>query len=141
MVPAGLSYLIEASDEGGGRARTDSVPVTVTNDDKPPLLKHTSITSAPAEKPLTVTAEVRDHSGVKWVRLRYRSVTQFQDYKTLEMIETKKKGLYKVVVSGEDIVAKWDFMYLFEVMDKKGNGKIYPDLEQETPYVVVKLRR
>lgn len=140
-VRAGLSYLIEASDGGGGRARTDSVPVTVTNDDKPPLLKHTPITSAPAEKPLSVTAEVRDHSGVKWVRLRYRGVNQHQDYKTLDMIETKKKGQYKVVVSGEDIVAKWDFMYLFEVMDKKSNGKIYPDLEQEAPYVVVKLRR
>jgi hypothetical protein len=31
-------------------------------------------------------------------------------------------------------------MYLFEVMDNAGNGKIYPDLEQETPYVVVNLQ-
>ena len=113
----------------------------VTNDDKPPLLKHTPITSAPAEKPLIVTAEVRDHSGVKWVRLRYRSVTQFQDYRTLEMVETDRKGEYRAVVPSEHVEAKWDFMYLFEVMDKKGNGKIYPDLEQEAPYVVVKLRR
>ncbi len=57
------------------------------------------------------------------------------------MIETKKKGQYKAVVPGEDIVAKWDFMYLFEVMDNKGNGKIYPDLEKEAPYIVVKLQR
>jgi len=90
---------------------------------------------------LTVTAEVRDTGGVKWVRLRYRSVTQFQDYKTLEMAETGNKGEYKTVIPGEDVEAKWDFMYLFEVMDNKGNGKIYPDLEQEAPYVVVKLRR
>jgi len=32
-------------------------------------------------------------------------------------------------------------MYFFEVMDNKGNGKIYPDLEEEVPYVVVKLWR
>ena len=139
-VRAGLSYLIEASD-GGGQARTESISVVVTNDNEPPRIRHNRVKSAAAGKPLTVTAEVRDTSGVKWVRLRYRSVTQFQDYKTLDMIETKKKGQYKVVVSGEDIVAKWDFMYLFEVMDEKGNGKIYPDLEQEAPYVVVKLRR
>jgi hypothetical protein len=25
-------------------------------------------------------------------------------------------------------------------MDTNGNGKIYPDLEKETPYVVVKLQ-
>ena len=139
-VRAGLNYLIEASD-GSGRARTESISVVVTNDNEPPRIRHNRVKSAAAGKPLTVTAEVRDRSGVKWVRLRYRSVTQFQDYKTLDMIETKKKGQYKVVVSGEDIVAKWDFMYLFEVMDNKGNGKIYPDLEQETPYVMVKLRR
>jgi dienelactone hydrolase len=32
-------------------------------------------------------------------------------------------------------------MYFIEVIDKRGNGKIYPDLEKETPYVVVRLRR
>ena len=36
---------------------------------------------------------------------------------------------------------KWDFMYLIEVMDNNGNGKIYPDLNKETPYIVVKLIR
>ena len=32
-------------------------------------------------------------------------------------------------------------MYFIEVIDNRGNGKIYPDLVKETPYVVVKLRR
>ena len=44
-------------------------------------------------------------------------------------------------IPGEDLPAKWDFHYFFEVMDTKGNGKIYPDLEKETPYIVVKLQR
>ena len=37
--------------------------------------------------------------------------------------------------------SEWDFMYLIEVMDNCGNGNIYPDLETETPYVVVRLER
>ena len=139
-IKEGLNYFIEAVDKNGNRTKTELVSVTVTNDNKPPIVKHTPITSALAVKPLTVTAEVTDPSGVKWVRLRYRSVSQYEDYKSLDMVETKR-GVYEVTVPGEDIVAKWDFMYLFEVMDNKGNGKIYPDLEQETPYVVVKLRR
>ena len=139
-VRAGLSYLIEASD-GGGQARTESISVVVTNDNESPRIRHNRVKNAAAGKPLMVTAEVRDTSGVKWVRLRYRSVTQFQDYKTLEMAETGRKGEYRAVVPSEHVEAKWDFMYLFEVMDNKGNGKIYPDLEQEAPYVVVKLRR
>ncbi len=74
------------------------------------------------------------------MRLRYRSVTQHQDYHTLEMLPIGD-GNYRAEVPAEDIAAKWDFMYLFEVMDNRGNGKIYPDLEKETPYIVVKLRR
>jgi len=140
-VRPGLNYLIEAEDGSGGQARTEPIKVVVTKDDEPPRVRHKHISSAAAGKPITVTADVRDAGGVKWVRLLYRSVTQYQDYKTLQMIKTDKKDEYKAVVPGEDVEVKWDFMYLIEVMDENGNGKIYPDLEHETPYVVVKLRR
>ncbi|MHC4241634.1 MAG: beta-N-acetylhexosaminidase family protein [Planctomycetota bacterium] len=140
-VKPGLNYLIEVGDGGSGRARTEPINVVVTKDDEPPRVRHKHISSAEAGKPITVTADVRDTGGVKWVRLLYRSVTQYQDYKTLQMVKTDKKDEYKAVVPGEDVEAKWDFMYLIEVMDENGNGKIYPDLEHETPYVVVKLKR
>jgi hypothetical protein len=45
------------------------------------------------------------------------------------------------VVPAEHVVPTWDFMYLIEAMDRHGNGRIYPDLHQEMPYVVVKLQR
>jgi hypothetical protein len=32
-------------------------------------------------------------------------------------------------------------MYYIEAIDSCGNGRIYPDLEEETPYIVVRLRR
>jgi hypothetical protein len=140
-IKEGLSYFIEAVDKTGRRARTKLIEVTVTKDKKPPLVKHKHIISAPAEKPLAVTADVDDPSGVKWVRLRYRSVTQFEDYKSLDMVQTGGKGTYSVTVPGKDIITKYDFMYFIEVMDNKGNGKIYPDLEKEAHYVIVKLQR
>jgi hypothetical protein len=140
-VKPGLNYLIEASDGRIGRTRTEPITVVVTKDDEPPRVRHKHISSAEAGNPITVTADVRDAGGIKWVRLLYRSVTQYQDYKTLQMVKTDKKDEYKAVVPGEDVEAKWDFMYLIEVMDENGNGKIYPDLEYETPYVVVKLKR
>ena len=140
-VQEGLNYAIEASNQGGQRTRASRADVIVTNDNDPPTVKHEHITVAPAEKPLTVTVTVTDPSGVKWVCLRYRSVTQFEDYKSLDMAETDTKGRYSVTVPGKDIVSKYDFMYLIEVMDNKGNGKIYPDLEKEAPYVIVELQR
>jgi hypothetical protein len=139
-VITGLNYLIETSN-GGERERTDPVAVAVTVDNKAPQVMHEHVTRAKPGVPLTITAQVSDAAGVKWVRLRYRSVTQFEDYKTLDMAKTNADGEYKAVVSGQDIDAKWDFMYLIEVMDNNGNGAIYPDMETETPYIVVKLDR
>jgi len=139
-VTAALHYMIEASGSGL-RTETDPIAVAVTVDNKAPRVKHEHISRAPAGEPLAITARVSDAVGVKWVRLRYRSVTQFQDYRTLEMKATDTAGEYKAVVPGRDVDAKYDFMYLIEVMDNNGNGAIYPDMEKETPYVVVRLDR
>jgi hypothetical protein len=121
--------------------RTEPIAVTVTFDNKAPQVKHENITRASAGKPLMITTQVSDAAGVKWVRLRYRSVNQFEDYKTLDMANTEVDGEYKAVVPGQDIDSKWDFMYLIEVVDNKGNGAIYPNIEKETPCIVVKLDR
>ena len=85
-----------------------------------------------------------DSSGIQWLRLRYRSVTQYQDYRTLRMVSTEEVShyaLYEVTIPAEHVAAEWDFMYFFEVMDNAGNGRIYPDLEKEAPYVIVPLER
>ena len=140
-------YWIEATDQSGRRQRfpagdpTDRVAVTVTTDDRPPTVIHERVTSAPALQPLRISAEVNDPSGVKWVRLRYRGVNQHFDYKTLPMRAPEGSRRYSTEVPAEDIDPKWDFMYFIEVMDRAGNGHIHPDLETETPYVIVKLRR
>jgi len=142
-VAEGLRYSIQARDAAGHVFRwpDEPVAVTVTSDNDPPTLAHTPITRAPAQTPLTITATVRDPSGVELVRLRYRSVTQFDDYRTLEMQPTGNDGEYRATVPGEHIPAKWDFMYFFEVMDRVGNGCIYPNFEKETPYIIVRLDR
>jgi hypothetical protein len=138
-VAAGLNYVIEAS-RGNDRVRTEPIEVTVTVDNKSPQVRHEHVPRALAGEPLTISARVSDVAGVKWVRLRYRSVTQFQDYKTLEMTSAGD-GEYKAVVPAQDVDAKRDFMYLIEVMDNNGNGAIYPEMEKETPYIVVELDR
>ena len=146
-VHAGLRYFIEAVDESGSKAirptrgETEPIAVIVTRDAAAPTVVHKPIAAAPAEKPLVITADVRDPSGVKWVRLRYRSVTQFEDYRTLPMTPGRREHTYFCTVPAEHVPARWDFMYLIEVMDKAGNSTIWPDLNKETPYVVVRLER
>ena len=83
----------------------------------------------------------RAPSGIKWVRLRYRSVNQHEDYRTQPMLPTEDKDGYRAVIPPEHVVPTWDLMYLIEVMDNRGHGRIYPDLNTGTPYIVVRLAR
>jgi hypothetical protein len=143
-----FTYIIHASDEGG---RVTTWPktgvgaaagsVVVTDDEDPPSVAHSPIAQAPAAQALRVTAHVTDPSGVKWVRLRYRSVDQYEDYKTLEMRPGTATDSYETAVPASDVTPRFDFMYFIEVMDNAGNGAIHPDLETDQPYVVVRLDR
>ncbi|MGB8492361.1 MAG: hypothetical protein WCE64_15000 [Bacteroidales bacterium] len=99
------------------------------------------VSSAPVDMPLTIRANVSAPAGVKWVRLRYRSVNQKEDYKSMDMLRAGDKNLFEATVPAEQINTKWDLMYLIEVMDNNGNGKMFPDMNKETPYLIVKLIR
>jgi hypothetical protein len=108
----------------------------------PPAIDADRVTTARAGQPLRITARVSAHDGVASVRLRYRSVTQFDDYRTLEMQRAAgQTGVYTATVPGEALNPKWDFMYFIEAVDRADGGAIWPDLLKETPYVIVKLQR
>jgi hypothetical protein len=110
-------------------------------DRSPPMVQHERVQMTRAGQPLKITARVTDPAGVKSVRLRYRHVTQFEDYGTLEMQATNEAGVYAATVPGEFIVPQWDFMYFLETIDARGNGANWPDLAKEAPYVIVKVER
>ena len=146
-VTEGLEYYIEAVDEAGRHATfpagagVERIQVTVTKDNQPPIVRHKPVKKWEMGKPLSLVAKVTDPSGVKWVRLRYRGVNQHQDFRTLPMLRSAGKNEYRAEIPAEHIRSEWDLMYLIEVMDNQGNGRIYPDIEKETPYVVVELQR
>jgi len=56
------------------------------------------------------------------------------------LAETESEN-YMVTVPASEIDTRFDFMYFIEVMDNDGQGRIYPDLEVETPYIIVALER
>jgi hypothetical protein len=75
------------------------------------------------------------------VRLRYRHLTQFEDYETLEMTVDPETGRYAGIIPGRFIVSDWDLIYFVEAHPKTGNGRMAPDLDQEMPYVIVPVER
>ncbi|HEY1948934.1 MAG TPA: hypothetical protein VGG97_18140 [Bryobacteraceae bacterium] len=88
-----------------------------------------------------VSAKVKAAAGVKSVRLRYRHVTQVEDYETAEMTLDQKTGAYVGRIPASFINPKWDLMYFIETMGNNGAGRMYPDLEVEEPFVIVPVKR
>ena len=68
-------------------------------------------------------------------------VTQFEDYTIADLQPTGEPGEYAVALPGAAIAGTRDFMYFLEVIDRAGNGALWPDLAQETPYVIVDVAR
>ena len=113
----------------------------VTNDRTPPVVELDRIAAAEPGEAIRVSARVTDPSGIDRVRLRYRHLTQFEDYEAVEMILDEPSGHYVGTIPGEFVIPHWDVMYFIEAFDEAGNGRMYPDLESEMPYVIVHLRR
>jgi len=142
---ASLSYFLEATDSRGrtatwpGDGRAHPVTVLTTDDEQAPFVRHTPVIRAVAGQPLHLVARVEDPSGVKQVLLRYRGLSQHQDFRSIPMLPVGRDHEYEAVVPGLDIDPKFDLMYFLEVTDNAGNGAIYPDLHTETPYVIVQV--
>jgi hypothetical protein len=98
---------------------------------------------APAEpgKDLAVRVKAVAAAGVKSLRLRYRHLNQKEDYQTADMTWDGVTGQYAASIPAAFIDPRWDLMYYVEIVDQKGVGRIYPDLEVETPYIVVGVKR
>lgn len=104
-------------------------------------ISHQPITEIQADKPLFIKVKIESPVGIKWVKLRFRSVNQMREYQEMQMLPNGSKDTYQVRIEAGQIDPQWDFMYFFEVMDRTGSGSIYPDLNLETPYIISKVNR
>jgi hypothetical protein len=140
-------YFVEVGDRDNristfpSNGREQPLQVRVQTRGQGPTLAHSPIRSARPGEPLRIVAIANAAAGIQAVRLRYRSVNQYQDYFSLEMLPTTVEHQYEAEIPGKHIPVEWNLVYFFEVLDKDGNGRIYPDAEEETPYVVVPLDR
>lgn len=142
-----IRYYLEVSDESGGTKRVpeqgSEAPhvIKIGDDHEPPRTEIDRIETAKLNSEITVTARVTDPAGIESVVLRFRRVSQFADYQALPMTRAAGSDQYEAVIPAAYSDGKYDVMYFVEVMDKQGNGRMVPDMEEETPYVIVRLDR
>ena len=142
MLEANLQKLEEQarSIKDDGASETAWTPPT-TGDLTPPVVEASRITSAPVGRPIRIVVHATDPSGVRSLRLRYRHVTQYEDYTTLDLQPTGQTNEFAAEIPGDFVEAKWDVMYFIEAIDGAGNGTMWPDFRREPPYVFVHLQR
>ena len=126
-------------------ARADAKPARIPVREANPRLPVVTLvqrppTAAPAAD-FVVQVRVTAPAGVKWIRLRYRHVNQKEDYQTAEMTLDARTGLYAGSIPASFIDPHWDLMYFVEIVDRQGNGRIYPGLEVETPCLIAGVKR
>ena len=126
------------------RQITDTAPATpapayqaLAGPPERPVVNHQPPVAA-AGRPLLISADIQAPGGVKWVRLRYRHVNQQEDYRSLPLLPAGASGNFQATIPADQVSAGWDFMYFLEVMDNRGHGSIYPDLNRQTPYIVLR---
>jgi hypothetical protein len=126
--------------------RADAKPARlVARDAAAPLPLVTFVPRAAAAavpgQDFAVQVKVTAPAGVKWIRLRYRHVNQKEDYQTADMALDGQTGFYAASIPASFIDTRWELMYFVEIVDRQGNGRIYPDLEVETPYIITNVKR
>ena len=142
-----IRYYLEVSDKSGVTKRLpqqgSEVPyvIKVSDDRKSPHAVVEHVATAKPHSEIKVTARVKDSSGVESVVLRFRRVSQFEDYQALPMTSVNGSDQYEAVIPVAYTDGKYDVMYFVEVIDKQGNGRMVPDMEEETPYVIVRFDR
>jgi hypothetical protein len=144
LLQEGLEKLIKMRKTRGDHGPISETPKYTPADglDFDDLFKinHQPVTEVKLGEAIEVNISIDAPAGIKWVKLRYRSVNQHEDYQTLPMLSNDGKN-FRATVPSDHVKPTWDFMYLIEIMDQNSNGRIYPNLEKETPYIIAKLER
>jgi len=141
---AEFSQLLAERQAAG--ARPDAKPARIPERDAHPQLPVVTFVQRPPAVAIpgqdyAVQVRVNAPAGVKWVHLRYRHLNQTEDYRNADMALDSQTGLYTGNIPAAFVDPHWDLMFFVEIVDRAGNGRIYPDLEVETPYLVTSVKR
>jgi hypothetical protein len=104
-------------------------------------INYERVTSLPVGQPLKIRIKITTPAGIKRIELSLRSVNQDLDYRTIPMVQTNEPDIYEATVPANEINPRWDYMYFIKIIDNENHGMIFPDLNKETPYIIVKLLR
>ena len=120
-------------------ARINHTPVKPYKSEPNIQLKHNAVEEAACGQDLPLSITVSAENGIAAVNLCYSHMNQMRPLEKLTMT-CIKDGCYESILPGAYLDARYNAMYYFEVIDTNGDGRIFPDFRQRTPYYIVRVR-
>ena len=108
------------------------IAVDISNDFSAPVLSHRFKGRKGHPQQIKITVKAVDKSGVKSVRLFYKALPAYLNWRSVAMKNTGG-GNYEASVP----LSARGLMYHFEALDTHGNGAVFPDPQKETPFFVI----
>jgi hypothetical protein len=118
----------------GSNATPNYPPPFVSGQIARPTMRHEPPAAVPSGKSVSLKLAISGGGNVRTVRLYYRPVNQLAQFKMLEAAPGAE-----FTIPGNDISARWDLMYYFEVLNDRNGGWFQPDPARATPYYVVQV--
>lgn len=126
------TYFFEAA---AGDARVKSGMYTLTvSDPMTCRCRHEAVKTCRAGEPVQLSVEV-DGEGIASVLCHYSRTDQTQPLETLCM--ERKGATFTAAIPAQYVGARWDLLYYFEILREGGDGVLYPDFRERTPYYVI----
>lgn len=98
---------------------------------------HTPVSECDAGASVPLVLRVRGED-VKAVLCHYSHTDQTQPLQTICMQRCGE--VYTANIPAAYVTAKWDLLYYFEILREGGDGMIYPDFRERTPYYVIETK-
>ncbi len=142
---AGLDKLKKQRDDAATTPMTMKAPVykaaPMAGFDKQFQVNLNAPSHVQAGDPVKININATAPAGIKLIRLCYRAVNQQLAYNNIVMTRVGISNNYTATIPANQIDTTYDLMYYIELIDKNGDGRIYPDLNKETPYKIVSFFR
>jgi hypothetical protein len=104
-----------------------------------PRIQHVPVRLAQPGVDVAVVARVESAKPLRAVLLHYRPMDQTQTWKQISM-EPDGQGNHRGVILGRDIQDRYDMLYFLEARIE-GGGTLWPNWEEQTPYIVLSVDR
>lgn len=134
-----FSYRVRALAENRLEKTTEYIKVKIKDRDSRFDINHDPVSECNSGEDIKIRLSVKSSNKLKVVKLHYSHVNQFKELESVDMAQGI--NAYEACIPASYVQREWNILYYFEIVDEFGEGLIYPDFRERTPYYVIEVMK